>query len=69
MSAGVTSLAPARERGAEVFSLHPLQTLPDGGADPSHPEAVVVQLARHADAGYPEAVEFGRRHGVDLPMG
>ena len=27
------ALAPARERGAEVFSLHPLQTLPDGGAN------------------------------------
>ncbi|MFP5286767.1 MAG: urocanate hydratase, partial [Thermoanaerobaculia bacterium] len=26
-------------------------------------------IARHADAGYPEAVEHGRRHGVDLPMG
>ncbi len=25
-------------------------------------------VARHADAGYDEAVEFGRRHGVDLPM-
>ena len=25
-------------------------------------------IARHADAGYPEAIEFGRRHGVDLPM-
>jgi urocanate hydratase len=25
-------------------------------------------VARHADAGYPEAVDFGRRHGVDLPM-
>jgi urocanate hydratase len=25
-------------------------------------------VVRHADAGYPEAVEFGRRHGVDLPM-
>jgi urocanate hydratase len=25
-------------------------------------------VARHADAGYPEALEFGRRHGVDLPM-
>jgi urocanate hydratase len=25
-------------------------------------------VARHADAGYPEAVEFARRHGVDLPM-
>jgi urocanate hydratase len=25
-------------------------------------------VARHADAGYPEAIEFGRRHGVDLPM-
>jgi len=25
-------------------------------------------VVRHADAGYPEAIEFGRRHGVDLPM-
>ncbi|MEZ5333199.1 MAG: urocanate hydratase [Thermoanaerobaculia bacterium] len=25
-------------------------------------------IARHADAGYEEAVAFGRRHGVDLPM-
>jgi urocanate hydratase len=25
-------------------------------------------VARHADAGYPEALEFGRRHGLDLPM-
>ncbi len=30
---GLDALAPARERGAEAFSLHPLQTLPDGGAD------------------------------------
>ena len=27
------ALAPACERGAEAFSLHPLQTIPDGGAD------------------------------------
>jgi urocanate hydratase len=25
-------------------------------------------VARHADAGYPEALDFARRHGVDLPM-
>ncbi|HEX7185346.1 MAG TPA: urocanate hydratase [Thermoanaerobaculia bacterium] len=25
-------------------------------------------IARHADAGYPEASEHARRHGVDLPM-
>jgi urocanate hydratase len=25
-------------------------------------------IARHADAGYPEAEEHARRHGVDLPM-
>ncbi len=25
-------------------------------------------VARHADAGYPRAVEFARRHGIDLPM-
>jgi predicted short-subunit dehydrogenase-like oxidoreductase (DUF2520 family) len=33
---GATSLgalAPARERGAEVFSLHPLQTIPDASTD------------------------------------
>jgi predicted short-subunit dehydrogenase-like oxidoreductase (DUF2520 family) len=27
------ALAEARARGAEAFSLHPLQTIPDGGAD------------------------------------
>lgn len=27
------ALAPARERGAEGFSLHPLQTIPDAGSD------------------------------------
>jgi predicted short-subunit dehydrogenase-like oxidoreductase (DUF2520 family) len=27
------ALAPAADRGAEVFSLHPLQTIPDGDAD------------------------------------
>ncbi len=25
-------------------------------------------VVRHADAGYDEAIEFGRQHGVDLPM-
>jgi urocanate hydratase len=25
-------------------------------------------VVRHADAGYPEAIEFGRERGVDLPM-
>jgi len=25
-------------------------------------------VVRHADAGYPEALDFARRHGVDLPM-
>jgi len=27
------ALAPARDRGAGTFSLHPLQTIPDGGTD------------------------------------
>jgi len=27
------ALSPARERGAQVFSLHPLQTIPDAGTD------------------------------------
>src|SRR4029079_16380722 len=25
-------------------------------------------VVRHADAGYPDAIAFARRHGVDLPM-
>jgi urocanate hydratase len=25
-------------------------------------------VVRHADAGYPEAIDFARRHGVDVPM-
>ncbi|GIV67800.1 urocanate hydratase [Caldilinea sp.] len=25
-------------------------------------------VARHADAGYPQAIEFARRHGIKLPM-
>ncbi len=27
-----------------------------------------IGIARHADAGYPEAVEFARAHGIDIPM-
>jgi predicted short-subunit dehydrogenase-like oxidoreductase (DUF2520 family) len=30
---GVEALASARARGAEVFSMHPLQTIPDGDAE------------------------------------
>jgi urocanate hydratase len=25
-------------------------------------------VARHADAGYPEAVEFARKHSIKIPM-
>ena len=25
-------------------------------------------VLRHADAGYPEAIEFGARHGLEPPM-
>jgi urocanate hydratase len=25
-------------------------------------------VARHADAGYPEAIDFARTHGVKIPM-
>jgi urocanate hydratase len=25
-------------------------------------------VARHADAGYPQAIEFARRHGIQIPM-
>ncbi len=27
-----------------------------------------IGIARHADAGYPEAVEFAREHGIKIPM-
>jgi predicted short-subunit dehydrogenase-like oxidoreductase (DUF2520 family) len=30
---GLDALSPARDRGAELFSLHPLQTLPDGDSE------------------------------------
>jgi predicted short-subunit dehydrogenase-like oxidoreductase (DUF2520 family) len=32
-AATLDALAPARRRGAQAFSLHPLQTIPDGGTD------------------------------------
>jgi len=25
-------------------------------------------VVRHADAGYPEAIAFARRHGIKIPM-
>ena len=28
-----------------------------------------IGIARHADAGYPEAIEFARKSGVKIPMG
>jgi urocanate hydratase len=27
-----------------------------------------IGVARHADAGYPEAIETARQHGLDIPM-
>jgi len=27
-----------------------------------------MAIMRHADAGYPQAVEFARQHGVRIPM-
>jgi urocanate hydratase len=27
-----------------------------------------IGIARHADAGYPEAIEFARKHGIKIPM-
>jgi urocanate hydratase len=27
-----------------------------------------IGVARHADAGYPEAVRFAQKHGVKIPM-
>jgi urocanate hydratase len=25
-------------------------------------------VVRHADAGYPEAIQFAREHGIQMPM-
>jgi urocanate hydratase len=27
-----------------------------------------IGVARHADAGYPEAIDFARKHAIKIPM-
>lgn len=45
---GLDALFAARQRGAEVFSLHPLQTLPDGEADLSGAACAISGSSRSA---------------------
>jgi predicted short-subunit dehydrogenase-like oxidoreductase (DUF2520 family) len=47
---GLDALAPARERGAEVFSLHPLQTIPDRATDLTGAPCAVSASGPEADA-------------------
>jgi predicted short-subunit dehydrogenase-like oxidoreductase (DUF2520 family) len=55
-------LKPARERGAEAFSLHPLQTIPDGGADlTGAPCAVAGSSATALDLAQRLAERLGMR--------
>ena len=54
------ALAPARAAGAEVFSLHPLQTIPDGDTD--------LAGAPCAVAGSGAAVRLARELGTRLGM-
>jgi urocanate hydratase len=58
------------------YSLHAGQvTVADGTKEmASRIERVLtndpgIGVARHADAGYPEAIEFGKKSGVKIPMG
>jgi predicted short-subunit dehydrogenase-like oxidoreductase (DUF2520 family) len=63
-SSGATSLdalAPATERGAAVYSLHPLQTVPN-------PDAELVGAACAITGSGPEAERFAARLGERLGM-
>jgi predicted short-subunit dehydrogenase-like oxidoreductase (DUF2520 family) len=55
------ALAPAAERGAAVFSLHPLQTVPN-------PDAELVGAACAVAASDPEAERFAAKLGERLGM-
>jgi predicted short-subunit dehydrogenase-like oxidoreductase (DUF2520 family) len=60
-ASGLDSLAMARERGAEAFSLHPLQTIPDGGADLTAAPCAVAGSS-------PEALRLAERLAERLGM-
>ncbi len=55
------ALAPATKAGAATFSMHPLQTVPDGGGELSGCHCAVAGST-------PEAVEFARRLAQSLGM-
>jgi predicted short-subunit dehydrogenase-like oxidoreductase (DUF2520 family) len=55
------ALAPARQAGADVFSLHPLQTIPDGDADLV---GAPCAIAGSSDAAVALARELGTRIGM-----
>ena len=55
------ALRPAVEAGARAFSLHPLQTVPEGGADFTGVPAAIA-------GGDPDALEFARELATGLGM-
>jgi predicted short-subunit dehydrogenase-like oxidoreductase (DUF2520 family) len=58
---GLDALEPARAAGAEVFSLHPLQTIPDGAAELARAPCAI-------SASHPPAARLARRLAVALGM-
>jgi predicted short-subunit dehydrogenase-like oxidoreductase (DUF2520 family) len=58
---GLEALAPVTEAGAEAFSLHPLQTLPD-------PESDLAGAACAVSGSTPAALELAERLGTVLGM-
>jgi pantoate--beta-alanine ligase len=58
---GLDALKPARRRGAEVFSLHPLQTIPDSDTDLTGAPCAVSASSQ-------EALTFAARLGERLGM-
>jgi predicted short-subunit dehydrogenase-like oxidoreductase (DUF2520 family) len=58
----LSELRAAAERGADVFSLHPLQTLPDGEAELA---GAACAVSGSSPAARELAAELGRRLGMD----
>lgn len=58
---GLDALAPAAERGAQTFSLHPLQTVPDTGTDLTGAPCAIAGSS-------PEAIAFATELAERLGM-
>lgn len=64
---GLDALAPAVERGAEAFGMHPLQTVPDGDADLSGAPCAVSGSSPEAAAFATALAESLGMRPFDLP--